>query len=112
MAPDPFLSERFEMRATEAWLAAVDDWRRTQPDLPSRGEAIRRLVEQALSHSQPRPAGAHKGAFKAKELAGREVDRASDPSATDEQRQRRKRRILKGPAEFREVRKDLPKRPG
>src|SRR5215203_6069088 len=47
MAPDPSLSERFEMRATEAWLAAVDDWRRTQPDLPSRGEAIRRLVEQA-----------------------------------------------------------------
>ena len=110
MAPDPFLSERFEMRATEAWLAAVDDWRRTQPD--SRGEGIRRLVEQALSHSQPRPARAHKGAFKAKELAGREVDRASDPSATDEQRRRQKRRILNGPAEFRELRKDLPKRPG
>lgn len=26
----------------------LDDWRRLQPDLPSRAEAIRRLVEQSL----------------------------------------------------------------
>ena len=29
-------------------LVAVDDWRRKQVDLPSRPEAIRRLVEVAL----------------------------------------------------------------
>jgi hypothetical protein len=29
-------------------IAAVDDWRRKQPDLPSRPEAIRRLVETGL----------------------------------------------------------------
>jgi metal-responsive CopG/Arc/MetJ family transcriptional regulator len=42
-------TERFEMRVPGSFLAAIDAWRRTQEDLPSRAEAIRRLVEQALS---------------------------------------------------------------
>jgi hypothetical protein len=29
-------------------LALLDEWRRAQPDLPSRPEALRRLSEQAL----------------------------------------------------------------
>lgn len=29
-------------------LAAIEEWRRDQPDLPSRSEAIRRLVEIGL----------------------------------------------------------------
>jgi hypothetical protein len=33
------------MRVSEQFLRMVDDWRRTQVDLPSRAEAIRRLVE-------------------------------------------------------------------
>jgi hypothetical protein len=37
----------FQMRVSEQFLRMVDDWRRTQPDLPSRAEAIRRLVELA-----------------------------------------------------------------
>src|SRR6516225_9140161 len=37
---------------------------------------------------------------KAREMASQEIDRLSDPSATDEERQRRKRRLLKGPKEF------------
>lgn len=41
--------ERFEMRVPAGWLGRIDEWRRAQPDLPSRAEAIRRLVEQALS---------------------------------------------------------------
>src|SRR5215471_11414607 len=36
-------------------------------------------------------------AAKARAMAGQEVDRLSDPSATEEERQRRKRRLLKGP---------------
>src|SRR5215470_4614077 len=43
-------------------------------------------------------------AAKARAMAGREIDRLSDPSATEEERQRRKRRLLKGPKEFRDVR--------
>jgi hypothetical protein len=38
----------FQMRVSEDFLRAIDDWRRKQPDLPSRAEAIRRLVEMAL----------------------------------------------------------------
>jgi hypothetical protein len=37
----------FQMRVSEAFLRTVDDWRRAQTDLPSRAEAIRRMVELA-----------------------------------------------------------------
>jgi hypothetical protein len=30
-------------------IKAIDDWRRTQSDLPNRPEAIRRLVELGLA---------------------------------------------------------------
>jgi hypothetical protein len=43
-------------------------------------------------------------AAKAQAMAGREVDRLSDPTATVEQRQSRKRRLVKGPKEFRDIR--------
>lgn len=36
------------IRLTAEQLAAIDDWRRQEPDLPSRSEAIRRLVEFAI----------------------------------------------------------------
>ena len=44
--------ERFEMRATAEFLEAVDEWRRKQPDIPNRSEAIRRLVEKALAKTR------------------------------------------------------------
>jgi hypothetical protein len=37
-----------QMRVSQSFLKSIDDWRRRQPDMPSRAEAIRRLVEQAL----------------------------------------------------------------
>jgi hypothetical protein len=37
----------FQMRVSEQFLRTVDEWRRGQIDLPSRAEAIRRLVELA-----------------------------------------------------------------
>jgi hypothetical protein len=42
----------FVMRASEEFLRAIDDWRRKQVDLPSRAEAIRRLVESALKRGK------------------------------------------------------------
>ena len=39
-------------------------------------------------------------ANKASEMAGREIDLLADPSATDEERQLRKQRLIKGPQEF------------
>lgn len=45
-------TERFEMRLDQETLESVDGWRRNQRDLPSRAEAIRRLVERGLSPSE------------------------------------------------------------
>lgn len=45
---DSALSERFEMRLSKGLIAHVDAWRRQQPDLPPRAEAIRRLIELGL----------------------------------------------------------------
>jgi hypothetical protein len=45
-----------------------------------------------------------KKAAKASEMAAQEIDRLIDPSAPDEEPQRRKRRLIKGPKEFRDVR--------
>jgi hypothetical protein len=38
----------FQMRVSESFLRMVDDWRRGQIDVPSRAEAIRRMVELAV----------------------------------------------------------------
>ena len=43
-------------------------------------------------------------ANKATEMAGREIDLLGDPSATDEERELRKQRLIKGPQEFRDIR--------
>lgn len=42
-------SGRFEMVTPPGWMERVDEWRRVQPDIPARAEAIRRLVETGLS---------------------------------------------------------------
>jgi ribosomal protein S27E len=54
--------------------------------------------------SAHRPGVRNKRAAKAREMASQEIERLSDTSATDEERQRRKRRLLKGPKEFRDIR--------
>jgi hypothetical protein len=41
----------FQMRVSPEWLAVIDEWRRAQPDIPSRAEAIRRLVEKGIDPS-------------------------------------------------------------
>jgi hypothetical protein len=38
-----------QMRVSGEFIKTVDDWRNTQPDRPSRSEAIRRLTEQAIN---------------------------------------------------------------
>jgi hypothetical protein len=43
---------------------------------------------------------------KAAEMASREIDRLGDQTATREERARRKRRLIKGPREFRDIRKN------
>jgi hypothetical protein len=53
MTKQPKKENRIGVQIGMRWqpdiLSAIDDWRREQPDLPSRPDAIRRLVEQALA---------------------------------------------------------------
>jgi hypothetical protein len=87
-------------------LMALDGWIKRQDDKPTRPEAIRRLLEKALggaAAARPRAKGA---ARKATELAEREIDRVLvDKPVTGEERASRKRRLLSGPKEFRDMRR-------
>jgi hypothetical protein len=87
-------------------LTALDGWIERQDDKPSRPEAIRRLVEKALARTTA-PRQPSKGAArKATEMAGREIDRVlGNHSATGDERASRKRRLLSGPTEFRDMRR-------
>jgi hypothetical protein len=90
-------------------MASIDAWSAAQDDTPGRSETIRRLVEVGLTVA-PRKRGAHKGAAKAKAMASEQIDRMGDAATSPEERQGRKRHLLKGPSEFREMRTDMPKR--
>ena len=37
----------YQMRVNDEFLGMVDEWRRQQPDIPTRAVAIRRMVEIA-----------------------------------------------------------------
>jgi len=41
--------ERFELRLDKVTLDRIDTWRSEQPDMPSRAEAVRRLVSRSLN---------------------------------------------------------------
>jgi hypothetical protein len=99
-----------DVRCPTDLLARLDAWRRTRPEVLSRAQALRRLAEIGLQAEQrmPRPAS-KQAASKASQMAGRVIDRMGDPSASTEERQKRKRRLLKGPVEFRDMR-DRPNR--
>lgn len=87
----------------------VEAWATRQRDTPSRSEAIRRLVEMGLASVGAAKPSNKKSAAKAAGLAGAMVDYLSDQSAPAHVREKRRRRLLKGPPEFREMRTDLPK---
>ena len=40
----PRLSHALTLKLTAGMVAEIDEWRRQQPDLPNRAEAIRRLI--------------------------------------------------------------------
>jgi len=47
-------TERVQIVAPASWVARVEEWRRTQPKIPSRSDAIRQLVEIGLG-AKPKP---------------------------------------------------------
>ncbi len=49
------LDQRIQLVASNEFSQLIDDWRRTQSDLPSRSEAIRRLVDIGLRYERENP---------------------------------------------------------
>jgi hypothetical protein len=90
----------------------VDAWRAKQTDRPGRPEAIRRLIEQALAGKGATRPPRQETARKASKLAARELETLSDQSQPVAEQQRRKRTLIRGPKEFRDIRADLPKTKG
>lgn len=87
-------------------MKKLDAWSAAQADIETRPEAIRRLVELGLaSATQTVKSPSKKAASKASALAGEQIDRLQHGKATTpDERESRKRRLLKGPSEFREMR--------
>jgi hypothetical protein len=93
-----------------AELAAIDAWIASSADTTiTRAHAIRRLVALGLTFKMPaRPASKPGRKLRAQELATKTIEKIIDPSAPPEERALRRRRLTKGPSEFREDRVDLP----
>ncbi len=98
-------------RAEPVLRAAIVRWAENQPDTPTLSEATRRLVELGLTVKvKARPSS--RSVLRARELAAEAIDKIGDPTAHPEEHAQRRRRLTKGPEEFREVRVDRPKAKG
>jgi len=103
------------VRLLDEQLAALDAWIADQeldlgiPDM-SRPEAIRRLIEIGLTVKVRLRQPSRTHVERANEMAAKTIDGLVDPAASTEEVANRKRRLLKGPEEFREVRVDCVKK--
>jgi len=101
--------------------ARVDKW--GEANGIGRSEAIRRLVELGLGKpskqsgptstassidSASDPTRGRKSRARAAELAANVVGQKVDPNASPEEKAERKRKLIKGPSIFRDIRKDRP----
>ena len=101
------------VRMLDDRIAVLDAWIAKQKPKPSRPEAIRHLVEVGLKVKSPaRPVSKPGRRLRAQELATKAIEKIIDPAAPPEERAQRKRRLTKGPLEFREARVDQPKAKG
>jgi hypothetical protein len=97
----------------ETELTAIDAWIASRDEDMTRGQAIRRLVGLGLKVKMPvRPVRKPGRRLRAQELATNAIEKIIDPAAPPEERAQRRRRLTKGPLEFREDRVDLPKAKG
>lgn len=87
----------------------VDTW--GEQHALSRSEAIRRLVELGLTvKTKGRPTREGQK-FRAREMASNTIDKLSDTTASSNDQASRKRRLIKGPEEFQNVRRDRNEKP-
>jgi len=85
-------------------LKAIDEWRDAQGGALSRSEAIRRLVELGLGSELPQRQPSRQAASKASKLAGERVESLLSPLLSKQERQARRRQLIRGPKEFRKMR--------
>lgn len=99
------------VRCHEALLTKLDGWRHAQSDTPTRAIAIRRLAESALAGTSTgqRSRGSKR---KAAEMAEQAIDPLGNHGVSDKERAGRKRRLIRGPQEFRHLRRHQPKAKG
>jgi hypothetical protein len=122
------------VRLPEALLATIEHWAMSQDDRPPRSQAIRQLVElgltvkakarstgrrpsaaivadlaTAIDSLSPKPVAKPSRRARAQELARDAIEKMVDPTASPKERDQRRRRLTKGPTEFRGARVDQPK---
>jgi hypothetical protein len=101
------------VRLQAGQLKAIDAWAAKQRPPVTRPEAIRGILELGLSVKAPaRPISKPGRRMRARELATTAIEGMIDPAAPPEERAQRRRRLTKGPTEFREARVDQPKAKG
>ena len=99
------------LRLPSPLIASLDKWAKRQK-VPSRSAAIRELLEQALGYAALRGRRDQGSSAKASSMARQEMERVTKDDATPaEEQERRKRRLLKGPREFRDIRSDAGHQP-
>ena len=94
------MSKEQELKATQRRERRIDEaLKETFPasDTPSFVGAGAPTDKENLNQSQT-----------AAEMAGEVIDRNTDPSASTDEQESRKRKLVKGPKEFRELRRDHP----
>jgi metal-responsive CopG/Arc/MetJ family transcriptional regulator len=105
-------NKRVAITLGASFLKSVDEWRRKQRGHPSRAVAIRRLAEGGLASSITSRRRSKESRRKAAEMADREIEQLGNQAANNEERARRKRQLIQGPREFRDIRADWRKNKG
>jgi hypothetical protein len=99
---DPLVSTRMPT----VLIADIDAW--ADRSNIKRSEAIRRLVELGLT-VKTRSAPSERQRAALADLASKAIDSLTAGTPDNNEKTSRKRRLIKGPEEFREVRVDRPK---
>ena len=96
------------IRLPNELIDQIDEWGAERG--MTRSESIRRWIKNGVDERwrplKQKPASRTQTRAKAAALAAETLDRHTDRSAPPEEQASRKRRLLKGPKEFREIRKD------
>jgi len=100
---------QIQVRIQPDKLAQLDRWISDQKGHLSRPAAIRQIVERTLSHYSRPKSTSKKVAQAASDLASHTAQHLVDKSLPADEQQRRKRALIKGPKEFRDIREDQPK---